>query len=54
MQHNLWNYISFLVYLSKLKPENMTAQQQYVVALWKKKNFDWLPYKTLSKFAEEN
>lgn len=53
MEHNLWNYIAFLVYLSKLQPENMTAQEQYVVALWKKKNFDWLPYSVLSKYADD-
>ncbi|MBS1889826.1 MAG: hypothetical protein JST59_00905 [Actinobacteria bacterium] len=39
----MWNYISYLVYVEKLKPEAMSAQEQYVMALWKVRSLDWLP-----------
>lgn len=49
MEHNMWNYISYLVYVEKLKHESMTAQEQYIQSLWKVKSIDWLPYVSLSK-----
>lgn len=49
MEHNMWNYISYLVYLEKLKQENMTAQEQYIQSLWKVKSIDWLPYVSLTR-----
>lgn len=43
LQHNLWDYFFYLVYLHNLDENMLTGFEFFVLLKFKKKSTDWLP-----------
>ena len=43
VEHNLWNYIYYLSYLTGLHPSKITEQQQMILNQLKAHSYEWIP-----------
>lgn len=43
MEHNLWNYIYYFVYLKNKQRKNLNAIEGMIIEHWEANQIDWLP-----------
>lgn len=53
IDHNMWNYIFFIIYLQDKNKKEYDGEEQYVDMMLKEKNFGWIPYRQATE-EEEN
>jgi hypothetical protein len=53
MEHNEWNYIHFIAYLTFKEPTEHSGIESHVNALIKSKKIDWIPQQQCLSFSEK-
>jgi hypothetical protein len=43
MEHNLWNYIYYLIYLKNKERKNLNTIENMIIEQWEHNQIDWLP-----------
>lgn len=43
MEHNLWNYVYYLVYLKNKERKNLNSIEAMILEQWHNNSIDWLP-----------
>lgn len=47
MEHNLWNYIYYLVYLKNKERKNLNTIESMIIDQWDNNQIEWLPNRIL-------
>jgi len=43
MEHNLWNYIYYLIYLKNKDRKNLNTIENMIIEQWENNRIEWLP-----------
>lgn len=51
LEHNIWDYFSFITYMTKKPERERTQLEQHVLRCIDRKSIEWLPSVAMAKIA---